>query len=80
MAKYTILQTWHEYGSIAQIVDKDKVKIICESAMKCEKLRMRYKCIKGIIPLNVYYRIEVVNNETGEIREYWNNKENKIKF
>ena len=80
MAKYTILQTWHEYGSLAQVVEEKKVRTICESAVKHEILKKRYRINKGIDTPNIYCRIEVINNETGEIREYWNNQENKIKF
>lgn len=70
MNNYTIICTELYYGQITQVVKKEDVR------KECERLKM----ISKNAPENAYWQIEVVNNETGEIREYWNNKENTIKF
>lgn len=70
MEKYTIICSIHTCGQIAEVVSKDKVREECE----------RFKNLNKLGNENTYARIEVVNNETGEIREYWNNIENTIKF
>lgn len=67
IGKYTILATIWTYGSIAQVVEKDKVRPECE--------RLKNALSVGSTP--AYKRIEVINNETGEIREYWNNQKTK---
>ena len=66
--KYTIIFTRFQYGQMIYAVDKEKVKTECEKLKHLNKLNEE----------NAYIRIEVVNNNTGEIREYWNNKENTI--
>lgn len=68
--KYTIIFTRLEYGQIIETVEKDKVREKCELWKKTEKLNKE----------KAYLRIEVVNNQTGEIREYWNNNDNSINF
>lgn len=68
--KYTILATIYTYGSITQVVEKDKVRQECE--------RLRNALYAG--SAKCYKRIEVINNETGEIRQYWDNQDNKINF
>ena len=68
--KYTIIFTRHQYGQMIYAVDKEQVKTECEKLKHLNKLNDE----------NAYIRIEVINNNTGEIREYWNNKENEIKF
>lgn len=68
--KYTIIFTEHHYGSLTEVVEKDKVREECERLKHATKLAQE----------NAYFRIEVVNNATGEIREYWNNHDNKIMF
>lgn len=70
MNDYTVLLTVFTYGSEAVPCEGEKVR------EQCERLRNIAKISTG----NVYQRIEVVNNNTGEIREYWNNHENKILF
>lgn len=70
MEKYTIITTIHTYGSMTQVVEKNKVREECE----------RLKKTLDKIDAPSYRRIEVVNNETGEIREFWNNQDNKIQF
>lgn len=68
--KYTIICTLFTYGSITKCVNKEEVRKECERLKKICKIGME-KC---------YQTIEVINNETGEIREYWNNHNNKINF
>lgn len=68
--KYTIIFTRFMYGQMIQVVEKEKVKTECEKLKHLNKLNDE----------GAYIRIEVVNNNTGEIREYWNNKENTINF
>lgn len=72
MNKYTILCTQHTYGSISKVVEKEQVRAECERIKKVFSSRL---CKE-----NAYTRIEVINNETGEIREFWNNKDNIINF
>lgn len=68
--KYTIIATEFHYGQIIQNVNKEDVKI------NCERLRKLFTLPKE----TCYCRIEVINNQTGEMREFWNNHENKIQF
>lgn len=68
--KYTILFTEFHYGNITIVVNKDKVRQECE----------RIKNMSELAKENAYMRIEVVNNQTGEIREYWNNHDKIIMF
>lgn len=68
--KYTIICTLFTYGCISQSVKKEEVK------KECERLKKIFELAKE----QCYQRIEVVNNETGEIREYWNNHNNTINF
>ena len=68
--KYTIICNILTTGHITKIVSKENVRKECE----------RLKNLNKITDSHTYMRIEVVNNSTGEIREYWNNKENEIKF
>lgn len=70
MNKYTIIAAVHTYGSITQVVPKEKVREECE----------RLKKVLSVGEAPKYIQIEVVNNETGEIREFWNNADNKINF
>ena len=70
MTKYTIIFSLVTEGHIVEVVNKKIVKSECE----------RLKKIASISDNKTYARIEVVNNETGEIREYWNNSDNKINF
>lgn len=70
---YTIIWTVHTYGNITEVVEKSKVKTECE---RLHKLSV----IGGNEQKNTFKTIEVVNNETGEIREYWNNFDNQIQF
>lgn len=71
--KYTIICTQYTFGQIIEAVEKYRVK------NECEKLQKMFSNNK-INDKNTYVQIEVVNNNTGEIREYWNNHENKIQF
>lgn len=68
--KYTIICTLFTYGNITECVNKEDVKSECERLKKICTIGME-KC---------YQTIEVINNETGEIREYWNNQKNTINF
>lgn len=68
--KYTIILAQYTYGSLTQVVNKDQVIAECE----------RLKAIFSKQPEKCYTIIEVVNNQTGECREYWNNHDNKINF
>ena len=70
MEKYTIICSIHTCGQIASVVEKEQVRKECERLKRLNKLGYE----------NTYISIEVVNNETGEMREYWNNVENTIKF
>lgn len=70
MSKYTILATIHTYGSIAQVVEGENVRKECE--------RLKGALEVGSAP--AYKRIEIINNETGEIRTYWDNQNNDIQF
>lgn len=70
--KYTILCTHHTYGSVSEVVEKEKVKSECERLKKVFSSPINEK--------NTFTIIEVINNDTGEIREFWNNKENIINF
>lgn len=69
---YTILATIHTYGSIATTHPANEVKPECE--------RLRKVLSFGAGEDTIYKRIEVINNDTGEVREYWNNHNNEIKF
>lgn len=71
---YTIICTKFTEGSIAEVVEKIQVK------SECERLKKVMYNPKLEDTQNTYVRIEVVNNNTGEIREFWNNKENTINF
>lgn len=71
---YTIICTKFTEGSIAEVVEKIQVK------GECERLQKVMYNPKLEDTQNTYVRIEVVNNDTGEIREFWNNKENTINF
>lgn len=71
--KYTIIWTIHTYGSVTQIVEKNQVKAECERIRKVSSAANNE-------PKNRFESIEVVNNNTGEIREYWNNHNNEIQF
>ena len=70
--QYTIIYTVHHYGSLTMPVKKESVREECE--------RLRLSSNLGNQPKNTFICIEVVNNETGEIREYWNNHDNKLEF
>lgn len=70
MSKYTIIAVQHTYGHVTETVEKEQVKSECE----------RLKKIFSIAKENAYTTIEVVNNDTGEVREYWNNRKNEINF
>lgn len=70
MNDYTIIATNMYYGQIIEPVAKEKVRSECK----------RIKKILSIGQENTYQRIEVVNNQTGEIREFWNNHDNIIQF
>lgn len=70
MEKYTIICNILTTGHITEVIEKDKVRAECERLKNLTKLGDEH----------TYMRIEVVNNETGEVREYWNNQENVIKF
>lgn len=67
---YTIIWTELQYGQMVLKKNKDQVK------EECERLRK----ISKIADADRYIRIEVMNDETGEIREYWNNKQNETLF
>lgn len=69
MKQYTILATVFTCGSITEQCDKEQVR------EECERLKKTMS-----ISTHDYIRIEAINNETGEIREYWNNHNNKIEF
>lgn len=70
MSRYAIITTHFQYGSKTEWTEKENVKSICE------KEKAKYNNTNR----ETYVRIEVVNTDTGEIREYWNNHENKINF
>ena len=67
---YTIICTNYRQGKIEIQVEGKEVRKECERLRKVMSNRL----------VDNYLRIEVVNNETGEIREYWNNSNNTIKF
>lgn len=71
--KYTIICTEFQYGQIIETKEQNEVR------NECERLKRIFGNEK-IKDKDIYIRIEVVNNCTGEIREYWNNHENKIQF
>ena len=79
MEKYTIIYTEIRHGSITEIVDKDKVRNECEQLKSIHELDKHFKKKLGD-NTHTDCRIEVINNETGEIREYWNSHDNKIEF
>lgn len=70
MSEYTILMSVHSYGHAAIPCNKEEVRKHCENLIACNKLA----------DAETFINIEVVNNETGEIREYWNNKQNQTLF
>lgn len=71
--KYTIICTEFQYGQITVTKEQKEVR------NECERLKQMFG--KNIInDKNIYIRIEVINNSTGEIREYWNNHDNKKLF
>lgn len=71
MAKqYTIIATVYTIGQIIKPCEKEQVR------NECERLRKLHNVQYGMEHLI----IEVANNETGEIREYYNSAENKIQF
>ena len=70
MNDYTVLLTVFRYGSEAVPCKKEDVR------NQCERLKALSKIVQG----EAYMRIEAINNQTGEISEYWNNKDNKIEF
>jgi hypothetical protein len=74
--KYTIITTWVKYGQHIQKVDKQYVRKICE----CEKSKFEFEKKHYANTRNVHMQIEVVNNQTGEIREFWNSQDNKLNF
>ena len=69
-SRYALITTVFHYGSKTEWTEKENVKSICEK----EKAKYNDTNIES------YVRIEVVNTDTGEIREYWNNHDNKINF
>lgn len=68
--KYTIITTIYKVGQIISIEPKENVRTQCEKIRKMHNLQNT----------NEHMIIEVVNNETGEMREYWNSNSNEIKF
>lgn len=70
MNKYTIIATVLYYGQMTKCVHAEAVRSECEHFKKIMSL--------GNEPSHM--QIEVINNETGEAREYWNNHDNKIQF
>lgn len=68
--EYLILLTFFEYGHAEFPIKKEDVR------KKCEDLKHAYEKLND----KCHVIIEVANIKTGEIREFWNNKENKIKF
>lgn len=68
---YTIIATEHHYGQIVQTLPKEKVRA------ECERLRKLFSLAKKE---EAYCQIEVVNTDTGEVREYWNNHNNELQF
>lgn len=70
MNSYTIICSHYTYGIMTQQADAAHVR------EECEKLKSLSKLVKE----NCYTQIEVVNNATGEVREYWNNTEDKTLF
>lgn len=71
---YTIIKTYHQYGQKISICNKKDVRKKLESDVKWTILNdKRYKD-------NCYIQIDVVNNETGEIRQYWNNRQMETLF
>lgn len=69
MSEYTILVTSMYYSHMTIPITKENVR------SECERLR-------GVLMFgeDTYKQIEIVNNETGEIREYWNSKQNETLF
>lgn len=68
--KYTIIATFHTCGSITVTLEKEHVR------KECERLKKLY----DLGSEGCYARIEVVNNQTGEIREFWNSSDKKELF
>lgn len=69
MNEYTILVTSLYHSHMTIPISKENVRNECE--------RLRKILTYGE---DTYKQIEVVNNETGEVREYWNNKQNETLF
>lgn len=67
---YTIITTIYTIGQIIEPCEKEDVRAECE----------RMRSFENVQNENEHLIIEVVNNDTGEIREYYNSNENKIKF
>ena len=67
---YTIITTIYTIGQIINPCEKEEVRAECE----------HMRSLGNVQNENSHLIIEVVNNETGEIREYYNSKDNKIKF
>lgn len=67
---YTIITTIYTIGQIIKPCEKEEVRKQCENMRKLHNVQIE----------NEHLIIEVVNNETNEIREYYNSKDNKIKF
>lgn len=71
--KYLIINHIHKYGHTERLVNKDKVREVCEEYKKRAILTKEFN--KG-----TYIRIEVCNTDTGEIREYWNSGQKEVLF
>lgn len=74
--KYTIITTYVKYGQHIQHVKKEDVRKMCE----WQKENFKFQKSRFSNTKNVHMQIEVVNNQTGEIREFWNSQDNKINF
>lgn len=68
--EYTIITTIYTIGQIIAPCKKEEVRKECERMIKLHNVQSR----------NEHLIVEVVNNETGEIREYYNSNNNKIQF
>lgn len=73
-SNYTIISTQVQYGQVIRTCKKEDVR------SECEKIRKLYEFSAKNNDNNTHSRIEVVNNETGEIREYWNSENKQILF
>lgn len=73
-SNYTIISTQVQYGQVIRTCKQEDVR------NECERIRKLYEFSAKNNDNKTHSIIEVVNNETGEIREYWNSEQNKVLF